>query len=366
MSLDRPALQVRLAQVVHPGLSLLVELRMDREIGVLFGPSGAGKSTILRLIAGLIRPQMGLIRMEASTLFDTRSGTDVALRNRRIGLIFQDDLLFPHLSVRANVRFGLDRWARKDADARVAEIAELCGIGRLLDRDPRTLSGGERQRVGLARALAPRPRLLLCDEPLGALDLDARQALIERIKQIQRLERIPILYVTHSTDEAVAIGDRLFLLSEGQIVASGPPLDVLSSRFSSESIQVRNVFEALIETNPTGGRETTLQIVGGPTLVVPRREGTPGERVRVTIDADEIVLAQGAIGPISARNLLDGIVERVVVHGLEAEVLVRTGGVVWVVGVLVGAVGSLGLIAGSEVRMIIKSRSCRVVRDELP
>jgi molybdate transport system ATP-binding protein len=347
----------------HTGLTLEVSFRLNREIGILFGPSGAGKSTILRLIAGLIRPDHGSIRLDSAILFDSANQVQVRLRERRIGLIFQDDLLFPHLSVAQNVRFGLNRWARNEANARSAEVADLCGIGRLLDRDPSTLSGGERQRVGLARALAPRPRLLLCDEPVGALDFEARHALIDRIKRVQRAESIPVLYVTHSTDEAITLGDRLFLLNFGRIVAEGLPLDVLSSRESTESIRHRNIFEAVVESN---GAETALRIIDGPLLVVPRREAQPGDRLRVAIDADEVVLARGEVGALSARNLIVGTVERVVAHGSEAEVLVRTGGVVWVVGVVGSAVEGLGLIEGTEVRMIVKSRSCRVLRGEAP
>ena len=144
-------------------------------------------------------------------------------------MIFQDDCLFPHLNVAANIRFGLKGWPREQADARLAEVAALCGVEHLLERRPETLSGGERQRVGLARALAPRPRLLLCDEPVSALDLANRHALLDGLRAVQRAEGIPMLYVTHSPAEAIALGSRLFLLEEGRIVAEGPPLDVLSA-----------------------------------------------------------------------------------------------------------------------------------------
>ena len=144
-------------------------------------------------------------------------------------MIFQDDWLFPHLNVAANIRFGLKGWRRDEAEARLAEVAALCGVEQLLDRQPETLSGGERQRVGLARALAPRPRLLLCDEPVSALDLANRHALLERLRAVQRAVAIPMLYVTHSPAEAIALGSRLFLLEEGRIVAEGPPLDVLAT-----------------------------------------------------------------------------------------------------------------------------------------
>src|SRR4029077_20020033 len=134
--------------------------------------SGAGKTTLLRLIAGLDAPDGGRIRLGDAVLFDSGAKINQRLRDRRVGMIFQDDLLFPHLSVAANIRFGLKEQPRAQAESRLAEVAALCGVAALLDRRPETLSGGERQRVGLARALAPRPRLLLCDEPVSALDLE--------------------------------------------------------------------------------------------------------------------------------------------------------------------------------------------------
>ena len=221
-------LDVHVVRRVHASLTLDVAFRLGREIGVVFGPSGAGKSTLLRLIAGLATPDAGHVRLEDTTLFDAGHQIVEPLRRRRVGMIFQDDWLFPHLNAAANIRFGLKGWPRDQADTRLAEVAALCGVERLLDRQPATLSGGERQRVGLARALAPRPRLLLCDEPVSALDLANRNALIERLRAVQRTLAIPMLYVTHSPAEAIALGSRLFLLEHGRIVAEGPPLDVLS------------------------------------------------------------------------------------------------------------------------------------------
>ena len=363
MSAIPAGLEVRLSHRVHQGLTIEVDFRLGAGCGILFGPSGVGKSTILRLIAGLIRPDAGLVRLGETTLFDPSAGVDRPLKDRRIGLIFQDDLLFPHLTVGRNVRFGLKRWPRPEADARVAEVASICGIGHLLDRAPTTLSGGERQRVGLARALAPRPGLLLCDEPVSALDLEARHGLIDRIRRVQRLETIPVLYVTHSPDEAIALGNRLFLLEAGRIVADGSPLEVLSSRGPRESIRLRNIFAATVESHDLDGLSTLLRIADGPSLVVPRVDDPAGTPLNVCIRADDVVLARGPIGTVSARNLIAGTVERIVRHGPEAEVVIRTGGVSWAVGIISTAIMGLDLIEGGEVLMIIKARSCEILRE---
>jgi molybdate transport system ATP-binding protein len=280
-------------------------------------------------------------------------------------MIFQDDLLFPHLDVAANIRFGLKGQPRAQAEARLAEVAALCGVEGLLRRRPESLSGGERQRVGLARALAPRPRLLLCDEPVSALDLESRYALIERLAAVQRAQAIPVLFVTHNPAEAIALATRLYFLAGGTIVDQGAPLDVLARQAARGGGigtlgDVLNVFPARIERHTDDGGATVLRLAGGPTLVVPFYDAAHDSPLSVSVRADEILLARGTIEGLSARNLVAGTVERVVPHGFEAEVLVRTGGIVWIASVVAPAVGALGLAPGVAVHIIIKARSCRV------
>jgi molybdate transport system ATP-binding protein len=351
---------------VHAGLTLDIALQLGREIGVVFGPSGAGKTTLLRLIAGLAVPDAGHVHLEEAALLDTANRIDQPLRRRRISMIFQDDWLFPHLDVAANIRFGLKGWRHDQAVARLGEVAALCGVERLLDRRPATLSGGERQRVGLARALAPRPRLLLCDEPVSALDLGNRHALIERLRAVQRTEVIPMLYVTHSPSEAIALGSRLFLLEHGRIVADGPPLDVLSQmrRDSAAMIPwegVRNVFPARVDSHAAKQGATLLQLADGPELNISFLDYPPGSRLLVAVRADDILLARQPIVGLSARNQVPGTVERIVSHGPEAEVVVRTGGLTWIVSLVAPAVAQLELKPGDPVQLIIKARSCHVL-----
>jgi molybdate transport system ATP-binding protein len=356
-------LDVRLTRRVHPGLSVNVVLQLGQDCGVVFGPSGSGKTTLLRLIAGLETPDEGRVRLGDDVLFDADARVNLPLRSRRIGMVFQDDLLFPHLSVLDNLRFGLKRWSRNVADARIREVSALCGVEGLLGRRPATLSGGERQRVGLARALAPRPRLLLCDEPVSALDLTNRNALVDRLRAVQEAEAIPVLYVTHSPAEAVALGATLFLLEQGTVVAEGAPLDVLSAARPGSSARlegVRNVFEGTVKDQPAGGGSTVVGLTEGPELVVPRIDRPLGTAVRVEVLAEEVLLARGPVEGLSARNLLPGAVERVLSHGSEAEVFVRTGGLTWLVSVVEPAVTALGLARGVEVCLVIKARSCHV------
>ena len=360
---DTPGLDVRLKRRVHPGLSLDFAFTLRTGCGVVFGPSGAGKTTLLRLIAGLIRPDSGSIHLRECLLFNSDRGVNLPLRSRRIGLVFQDDLLFPHLNVAANIGFGLQGWGRLEAKRRINEISSLCGVNSFLGRRPDTLSGGERQRVGLARALAPRPRLLLCDEPVSALDLVSRTALIDVLKVVQCRESLPILYITHSPAEAVSVGNTLFLFNQGRIVAEGAPIDVLAEAAGGGVGRlegVRNEFPGVVEAHSPDQGETHLRLIGGPQVIVPRQTLPTGAAVVVSVLAEEILLARGSVLGLSARNIIEGTVDRVLPHGAEAEVLVRTGALIWMVSVVGPAVTALGLETGAEVRMIVKARSCHI------
>jgi molybdate transport system ATP-binding protein len=363
LNANRSVLEIHVARRVHDGLAIDAALTLGGEIGVVFGPSGSGKSTLLRLIAGLTRPDTGRIALDGDVLFESGRGIDVRLRYRRIGMIFQDDLLFPHLRVRANIGFGLNHETRDRRDSRLAEVAALCGVEHLLDRWPSTLSGGERQRVGLARALAPKPRLLLCDEPVSALDLPNRHALLEGLRRVQKAEGLPILYVTHSPAEAISLGTRLFLIESGRLVADGPPLDVMANSRHAAFLHlegVRNVFTGRIAEHSADQSSTRLELEGGPSLVVPHVDHPLGTSMIAEIRGDDVLLSLGPIAGVSARNLIEGVVEAIVPHGHEAEIVIRTGGLRWLASTVGPTSGRLTLSPGQTVYMIIKARSCRV------
>jgi len=242
----------------------------------------------------------------------------------------------------------------------------MCGVERLMERSPETLSDGELQRVGLARALAPRPRLLLCDEPVSALDQANRHAMVRRLRDVQRAMAIPTLYVTHSVAEAVALASRLFLLERGRIVAEGPPLDVLAAARRSDdgSIPfegVLNVFSARVEDHAPEHNATRLRLDGGPGLTVGFLDRPAGSPVLVEVRADDILLARHPVAGLSARNQIPGIVERVVPRGPEAEAVIRTGGITWIVSLVEPAVAQLELRPGASVHLIVKARSCHVI-----
>jgi molybdate transport system ATP-binding protein len=214
-------LQLRVADR-HRGFDLSVSLATDASFVALYGPSGAGKSLTLQAIAGLLRPQAGHVRIAGQTLFDAAAGIDVPTPRRRIGYLFQDYALFPHLSVRQNISFGLTTWRkRRLSEAQQAHVERLLqnfGIAALADSRPHTLSGGQRQRVALARALACEPQLLLLDEPFAALNPMLRTQLRTELGQACRQAGIATLMITHDVDDALALADEAFVYNEGQIV----------------------------------------------------------------------------------------------------------------------------------------------------
>lgn len=208
---------------------LQLECRFASEWTVIFGPSGAGKSTLLRLLAGLDRPDRGRVALDGHTLTDSERRLFLKPGRRQTALVAQQAALFPHLSVTANVAYGLAGLDGAARNARVEEMLQLVGANDLADRRPRNLSGGEAQRVALARALAPLPRLLLLDEPFSALDGAASDVLLSRLQLWLREHRVLTVLVTHDATDAYATGAEVALLREGRLAALGPAANALAS-----------------------------------------------------------------------------------------------------------------------------------------
>lgn len=199
-------------------------------VTALFGPSGAGKTTLLDTVAGLARPERGRVCVGEAVLFDARRGIDLPPERRGMGYVFQDDRLFPHLSVRANLRYGIRRVPAAERGPLEARVVELLALERLLDRRPAGLSGGERQRVTIGRALLTGPRVLLLDEPLASLDQAHRQEILEFLGRLREQLELPVLYVTHQVGEIEALADRVLILRGGRIEAQGAVSEILGPR----------------------------------------------------------------------------------------------------------------------------------------
>src|SRR5690349_20945724 len=220
-------LEVRIAQTLGR-FELDVAFQGPAEgVTVLFGPSGAGKTAILSCVGGARRPRSGRIAVGERILFDADRHIDVAMERRRIGWVFQDARLFPHLSVEANLRYGQRRATGRPVTVGFAEVIEVLGIGHLLARRPRHLSGGERQRVAVGRALLSQPRLLLMDEPLAALDAARKAEILPFLERLKTTFELPILYVSHTLAEVTRLADRVVVVHQGRVAAQGTLVDML-------------------------------------------------------------------------------------------------------------------------------------------
>jgi len=329
-------------------------------VTVLFGPSGAGKTTVLRALAGLDLPDAGTIALDGETWLDRARGVAVPPQRRRVGVLFQEYALFPHLTVAGNVGYGLHRLPRARRAARVRELAARLGIEpALLDRRPGELSGGQRQRVALARALAPAPRLLLLDEPLSALDAPSREELRGELRRALEGEGVPAVVVTHDRVEALALGDRIVVMVDGTVRQVGPVHEVFSAPADVEVARVVGTENVLPVT--LARRADGLAVVrAGPIELVGVDPGGLEREAYACIRAEEIVLEEAPGAPSSARNLLAGVV----VQRSEEGPLVRIRldcGVPLVALVTRPSAERLGLVPGRRVAALVKAPAVKLV-----
>lgn len=281
-------------------------------VTALFGVSGSGKTTALRVLAGLERPERGRIAVDDAVLVDTARGVFVPACRRRMGMVFQDAQLFPHLSVRQNLEYG--RWFTPAAERRVAfaPVVEVLGIAHLLDRQPATLSGGERQRVAIGRALLTSPRMLLMDEPLASLDAGRKLEVLPFIERMRDEFAIPILYVSHAVEEVARLASRVVRLEAGQVIAVGPPAQVLSAGSlarSAERFDAVSILRARVKAYESDYGVTVLDHPAGE-IVVAGRIDAGGGPMRIAIRATNVTISIGRPGNISVRTSLAGRVVR--------------------------------------------------------
>jgi molybdate transport system ATP-binding protein len=331
-------------------------------VTILFGESGSGKTTVLRAVAGLLRPEAGSISVGPRVLFDASSRLDVATPDRRIGYVFQQLALFPHLTVEDNLAFGIRHDTADRRRQEIQQVAKSFRIDHLLGRRPSALSGGERQRAALARSLVTEPTVLLLDEPLSALDLPTQSRIIDDLRVWNETHRIPILYVTHSHREVFAIGERVVVLAEGRVIATGTPYEVLeipenpslATLAGFENVLAATVLSRTIETGTMHCRLAGTHVE----LEVPLARGEVGTHLRIALRAGDILLATEPPRGLSARNVLPGTLTTLNRDGTTVVACVDTG-VPFVAHLTPTSVDSLGLQVGQKIWLIIKTYSCR-------
>lgn len=350
-------------------LDISVAKRLDRRVTIdatfhagagvtaLFGRSGAGKTTLVQMIAGLTRPDRGRIAIGESVLFDAEAGIDVPAHKRRVGYVFQDARLFPHLSVRGNLLYG-PRICRRRGRLGLDEVSGLLGLGDLLDRRPGALSGGETQRVAIGRALLSDPRILLLDEPLASLDGPRKGEILPFLERLKTEADLPIVYVSHAMEEVIRLADTMVLIDDGRVAAVGP-VEEVTSRLDLRPLTGRYEAGAVVPTTVVAHDATydltTLELPGGGRMLVPRLHLTPGTALRMRLRARDVTLSLTAPEGASTLNVLPATVRDLApADGAFVDVLVDAGAPIWARVTRLSA-DRLDLAPGKRVYAVVKA-----------
>jgi molybdate transport system ATP-binding protein len=348
-----------------PGGGLDLVFEIGTGFTILFGTSGAGKTTLLDCLAGLREPEDGEITVSGETWFAPAGKTNVPVARRRVGYLFQDLALVPHLNVRQNVEYGLAAFPPPERRRRSEQILESFRVLDLAKRKPREISGGEGQRVALARALAADPRLLLLDEPLAALDAATKAKILDDLRAWNEAHQIPILYVTHSREEVFALGERVLVLDGGKLEAQGTPHEVMSIPYRETAAQLaafENVFAATVVAVHEDRGTMTCRLEGSQVeLETPLVRAAKGAEVRVGVRAGDILLANVPPVGLSARNVIPGTIRSIERRDVMMIAKVDCG-VEVEVHLTLAAKDTLQLTPGLKVWLVVKTYSCHLMK----
>lgn len=353
-------------QLARQGFTLDVQFQADGPVLGVFGPSGAGKTTLINLIAGLETPQQGSIAFADQTLFDSGQRIDVPTHRRRIGVVFQEHRLFPHLSVKGNLLYGAAEGGGLN------RIVELLEVGPLLTRRINQLSGGERQRIALGRALLSNPQLLLLDEPLASLDLRLRRQIIPYLRRVRDDLAVPIVYVSHDLTEILQLTDQLLVLERGKFVGCGRYGDIVHTDPVLSVVHDRgmnNVLAARVLEHKADDGVSALEIgptqQGGATgqLFAPLCPAAVGATVMISIRPWDIALATGLVSGVSILNQVRGIVTRCSGHERRMLVDVEIGAPL-IVEISRRSATTLAIEPGTPIVCLIKSHSVQYVGEQ--
>lgn len=328
----------------------------------VFGRSGSGKTTLLDAIAGLITPQRGRIEAGGAVFFDASAAVNLPPRRRGVGYVRQSLDLFPKMTVEENLRFAEDRPGASGRFER-SEILSAFGLEPLRRRFPAELSGGEARRAQMARAVASEPSLLLLDEPLANLDEASRREILPFFSSLEDRFGLPALLVSHRFDEVLAFAEEVVVLEGGRVTASGEPFATLARPTLwpvARLAGVENVLAGVVEAE-NAGEGGSVFLWEGVRWRVPALSAPPGTRVCLGLFAADILLARDFSGRVSARNCLDGLVERVTESGGEALVELRVGTGRLVARVTRGALRELAVVAGTGIRLLVKSTAFQLL-----
>jgi molybdate transport system ATP-binding protein len=352
-----------------PGFSLAASFSAPTPgVIALFGPSGSGKTTLVNIICGLLRPDRGSVRLDEEVLTDTAAGVLVPVERRRIGYVFQEARLFPHLSVLGNLRYGLRRARGAPVVIGFEEAIALLGLEALLGRRPHQLSGGERQRVALGRALLAQPRLLLLDEPLASVDVARRGEVLPYLEALRDRQAIPMVYVSHQFEEVLQLATHLVLLEAGRVLAHGS-VNELSLQPELQRLVGPELAGAVLDgvvTRVDAASGSAELAVGSGALQVSVRGVAVGARLRLQVLARDVILATQPVQGLSVRNALPGTVAEVREDEFGALITMDVGGARVLARITPGALRALQLRPGDAAWTLFKAISTRGHAFRLP
>lgn len=341
-----------------------VGLELSSELVVLFGPSGAGKTMVLKMLSGIVEPDGGRVLVDGRTLFDSSRGVDVPIRKRKIGYLFQEYALFPHMTVRGNISYGVEG----DPEAKVRELVEVTRLRGLEQRYPAELSGGQKQRTALARTLATEPRVLLLDEPFSALDYQVREKLRSDLLRIHDLYPVTTVLVTHDLEEAFMLGTRIAVINEGRIEQFGSREEVFyrpRTKNVARFMGVKNIFTGRVKEAGPEGAVVVNPELGEVKTTAPGHQLKPGSEVTFCIRPEEIpVIRPGRELTGSAKeNVLSGVVTSTVGHGTTHTLFMRVGDTEAYLKIEVPnfVYRKLGLATGLALRVSLKKESIWII-----
>jgi molybdate transport system ATP-binding protein len=327
----------------------------DRGVTALFGPSGSGKTSLVQMIAGLARPDKAIIRFGDTVWNDTERRIFVPPHRRRIGYVFQEGRLFPHLTARQNLLYGRFFAPHGDRQVTEDEVVALLGIEKLLGQRPATLSGGEKQRVAIGRALLSAPRLILMDEPLSALDRARRQEILPYIERIRDEVKIPVIYVSHAMDEVARLANRVVLLEDGKVRAEGEPREVFPElSFGQDGVAPQSILDArIVGHEPRFG--LSMAEIGDSIVTLQPVDLPEGTSVRIRVPTTDVMIALERHADLSALNQLPGTITAVEPGGHHVLVAVDCHGQRLLARITLLSAERLGLRPGLQVYALFKA-----------
>ncbi len=342
------------------GFELDLAFEIDHLFAALFGPSGSGKTSVLSIVAGLLRPQNGSIRIADRVVYDSVEAVCLTPENRNIGFVFQDALLFPHLSVEQNLRYGQRRRTKNSRNIEFSRVVDVLEIGLLLKRHPHNLSGGERQRVALGRALLSGPELLLMDEPLASLDDPLKGRVLTYLERAVAEWNIPTLFVTHSQAEVRRAAAWVVVIDKGRLVSAGPPDDALGESTTLTWTNSTGPVNLLRIERIEKADDHIKASVNGQSIFLPIVNLPSASPSFIQFRPADVILSRQDVSGLSVRNHLHGRVRQILTLDAAVFVAIDIGQVLWAE-ITRQAADELELKLGCDLTCLLKAHSLRLV-----